>query len=207
MSISNGMPSVGSVTNNITNINYQEAETYAAIGNTISDNTGIPSTLPPNSNSRVVVVNFFGNGSDELLTPPVSPQPIVGGTFNGYLKIQLNLLVKSGFLEDTGDGGMIVLPGGSGLYNTPHAWLDMSSTSNSNNVGFIFGIERGSEILFSQRVTGGRLSNANDRTNISGGGFVNLLEGDKIYVWGCSEKNSEVWIYDCNLGLTLRKGV
>lgn len=206
MSISNGVPSAGTINNNITNINYPESETYMAIGNTVSDNSGTPSTLPPDPSSRILVASFAGNGGDELLTPPVSPQPLTGGDYKGYQKIPLTTLIASGFLSDSGDGGILVGAGGDGLYQTPHAWLDMSSTSNLNNVGFVFGIERGSQIFFSQRVTGGRLSNANDRTNVSGGGFVNLLAGDKIYVWGCAELTGDVWVYDCNLGLVLRKG-
>ena len=50
-----------------------------------------------------------------------------------------------------------------------------------------------------------RASNGQDRTNISGGGFLNgLLAGDKLSVWVASEKNADIVIYDANLGLNLR---
>ena len=195
----------------ITNINnsglnsYIEAETYAAMGNTINDNTGIPSPLPPSASSRIISISFDGNGGDELLTPPISPSPVTGGNYMGYKKVPLSIIVEGGFLSDSGDGGLIVGAGGDGLYNTPNAWLDMSSGSNSNNVGYIFGIERAGQIFFSARVCGGRMAVANDRTNVSGGGFADLIEGDKLHLWGCAERNSELWIYDANIGLVLRK--
>ena len=182
----------------------KQLETHIAIGNTLNDNSGIPSPLPPDPSSRIIAVDFDGNGGDELLTPPVSPQPITGGDYAGYKKIPLSLISKSGYLTETGDGGILVLEGGDGVYSTPHAWLDMSSNTNSNNVGFVFGLERDSEIYFSARVTGGRMANVNDRTNVSGGGYVSALEGDKLYLWGCAELSSQVWIYDANLGLMFR---
>ena len=50
-----------------------------------------------------------------------------------------------------------------------------------------------------------RASNGQDRTNISGGGFLNdLVAGDKLSVWVASEKNADIVIYDANLGLNLR---
>ena len=81
----------------------------------------------------------------------------------------------------------------------------MSCTANGNNIGFIFGIERAGQYIFSQRPTGMRASNGQDRTNISGGGFLNdMLAGDKLSVWVASEKDATITVYDANLGLNLR---
>lgn len=154
--------------------------TYIAVGNTVSDNSGIPSTLPPDPDSRIISIDFAGSG-DELLTPPPTPQPVTGGEYNSYLKIPLELIVKSGNITETGDGGILIQK--AGTYTTPNAWLIMSSSANANNVGFIFGLERDGLIYFTQRVTGGRMANANDLTNVSGGGISQDLKvGDKLYL-------------------------
>lgn len=173
--------------------------TYGAIGNTVSNNTGTPNP------SGIIQISFTGL-NDELLTPPVSPQPLVNPDLNGYKILPLTVITSSGFLSDSGDGGLIVNAGGTGNYETPHAWLDMSSNTNNNHVGFVFGIHRGNEIYFSQRVTGAEMPNSNDRMNVSGGGFVEgLQEGDKLYVYGAAQLTSVVSIYDANLGLTMKK--
>lgn len=170
--------------------------TYIAIGNTVADNSGTPNP------AGVIQVVFAGNGGDELLTPPVSPQPVTGGDYKGYQKIPFTLIEESGELSFVTDH-ILVGANGAGRYNSAHAWVDMSSSATANNVGFIFGIERGGQIFYSPRVTGDRLNAANDRTNVSGGGFVNLQPGDKLTVWGCAEKASTVSIYDANLGLEM----
>lgn len=171
--------------------------TYAAMGNTLSDNTGNPNT------GNLLTFNMTGT-DDELLTPPISPQPTLNPDLNGYIPIPLTTLTASGYLEDSGDGGLLVLTGGKGFYTTPQAWLTMSSDVSNNNVGFIFGIHRGNEIYFSQRITQSEMSAGDDTTNVSGGGFVDLEEGDKLYVYGSAERTATVTLYDCNLGLTMR---
>lgn len=173
------------------------SETYAALGNTLSNNTGVPNP------SGAITLNMTGT-LDEYNTPPVSPQPVVNPDLNGYVRMPLSIIVASGLLSDSGDGGMLVNSGGDGFYTTPQAWLDMSSTASNNTVGFIFGIERGDNLYFSQRVTGSEMASGDDRTNVSGGGFVDLVEGDKIYVYGTSEKDCILTIFDANLGLTMR---
>ncbi len=173
--------------------------TYAALGNTLSNNTGVANP------AGAITINMIGT-LDEYNTPPVSPQPILNVDLNGYVRIPLSVITASGLLSDSGDGGMLVLPNGAGFYTTPQAWLDMASSESNNTVGFIFGIEKtDGNIYFSQRVTGSEMSNGNDRTNVSGGGFVDLEAGDKIYVYGTSERNCILTIFDANLGLTMRK--
>lgn len=171
-------------------------ENRIAIGNTVSDGSGNP------NQAGVLTVNLLGNGGDELLTPPASPQPVTGGNYNGYQPIALELIEQSGALIFD-SGSILVGAGGGGKYRSSHAWIDMSSSAQANNVGFVFGVERGGQLYFSARVTGDRLNQQNDRTNVSGGGFVELQEGDKLTLWGCSELASTVTIYDANLGLEM----
>jgi hypothetical protein len=168
--------------------------TYAALGYTQKQGT---STIP------LVISGLTGTGNEDL-TPPDSPQPLTGGDYKSFEKITGFVEIEaSGFLSISNSEIVI---GQDGDYYSTHAWLDVSCTGNQNNIGFIFGIERGSQIIFSQRPTGMRGSNGQDRTNISGGGFLNSLEsGDKISVWVASENNASITVYDCNLGLNLRK--
>ena len=99
----------------------------------------------------------------------------------------------------------VITVGVAGDYYTTHAFLDLSSGTNSNNVVFIFGVERSGFISFSSRAIGSRAANGDDRTNVSGGGFLpSLLVGDEISIWVASEKTTSITIYDANVGLNLR---
>ncbi|MCP3700994.1 MAG: hypothetical protein GY920_21240 [Aliivibrio sp.] len=168
--------------------------TYAALGYTQKQGS---STIP------LVISGLIGTGNEDL-TPPDSPQPLTGGDYKGFEKI-------TGFVEIEASGSLTIsnseiIVGQGGDYYSTHAWLDVSCNTNQNNIGFIFGIERGNQLIFSQRPTGMRGSNGQDRTNISGGGFLNGLEsGDKISVWVASENTASITVYDCNLGINLRK--
>ncbi len=171
---------------------------FGSFGNTVADGTGIPNT------SGSIDVVFLGNGGDDLLTPPTTPQPVTGGSYNGYLKITGMAEIDSSGEVSVVSGEFLIGSAGAGSYNTPHAYLEVSSSTNNNNVGFIFGIERSGFIHYSQRVTGARVVSSNDRVNISGGGNVTLEVGDKLALWGCSEKAATISILDANLGLQRR---
>lgn len=82
----------------------------------------------------------------------------------------------------------------------------MSSDVTATTVGFVFGIVKASDGLvhFSQRVTGSRMAAQNDRTNTSGGGFVdNLEDGDTLSMWVAADKSATITIYDMNIGLEM----
>jgi hypothetical protein len=171
---------------------------FGSFGNTVADGTGIPNT------SGHLDIVMAGNGGDDLLTPPITPQPVTGGDYKGYVKILGFTEIDSSGAVSVVNGELVIGVGGAGSYNTPHAYLEVSSSTNNNNVGFIFGVERAGFINFSQRVTGSRVVSSNDRVNISGGGNVTLEEGDKLALWGCSEKSATIKILDANLGLQRR---
>lgn len=172
-------------------------KTHASMVHTVANGTG---TTNP---AGVVVITLTGSG-DELLTPPADGQPLTGGNYNGYVK--LNIFTG----DNVGAGALSVVNsefvvgvGGEGQYETPHAYLGLSSSAQNNEVGVIFGIERGGLYYYSQRATGQRMANSNAWTNISGGGDLPLFEGDKVSVWVSSEKNADVSFYDANLGLRM----
>ena len=167
--------------------------TYAALGYTQKTAT---------SNLPLVMTGLIGT-NDENLTPPDTPQPVTGGDYNGY--IQITGFVQIDANESLTISGSEFVVGQDGNYYSSHAWLDVSCSVNTNNLGFVFGIERSNQLSFSTRPTGTRGFNGNNRTNVSGGGFLNNLEvGDKISVWVASENNANITIYDANLGINLR---
>lgn len=169
------------------------ANTYAALGYTQKT---APSSLP------LVMTGLIGT-NNENLTPPDTPQPLTGGDYAGYIKI-------TGFIQIEASGSLTVsnsefIIGQAGNYYSSHAWLDVSCSVNTNNLGFIFGVERSGQLSFSTRPTGTRGFNGDNRTNVSGGGFLNNLQvGDKVSVWVASENDADITIYDCNLGVNLR---
>ena len=169
------------------------ANTYAALGYTQKTAA---------SNLPLVMTGLIGT-NDENLTPPDTPQPLTGGDYAGYIKI-------TGFIEIEASESLTIsnsefVIGQDGNYYSSHAWLDVSCSVNTNNLGFIFGIERDNQLSFSTRPTGTRGFNGDNRTNVSGGGFLNNLQvGDKVSVWVASEKDADITIYDCNLGINLR---
>ena len=167
--------------------------TRASLGNTVATDGVI---------GPIVLV---GTGN-EALPPPSTPQPPTGGAYNGYVELTgLSAISQAGEISITGHE-MIIDSGGDGDYRTPHAWLDISTDTNNNVIGFVFGIEKFGTglVYFSQRVTGERASAQDQATNIAGGGFVPGLEaGDKISVWAAASLGTNLTVYDANLGLEM----
>lgn len=177
----------------VTNAIVTTLQTRAAFGNTV---TGGGSVIP---------ILLTGTG-DALLPPPATPQLVSGGSYNGYERVTgLVQISASGELSVSG-GAIVIGPNGNGSYRTPHAWVDMSANQTATTVGFIFGIVKVSDGLvhFSQRVTGTRMSAQDDRTNVSGGGFIDGLEtGDTLSMWVAADKTATITIYDMNIGLEM----
>tara|TARA_R110002167_G_scaffold89964_3_gene242651 strand:- start:2064 stop:2750 length:687 start_codon:yes stop_codon:yes gene_type:complete len=149
-----------------------------------------------------VTISITGTGTDDLY-PPDNPQPTTGGDYEGYVKITgLSVISEKGGLSVANSE---VTVGIAGDYYTSHAYLDASSAVNTNNIGFTIAVERSGNLNFQQRAIGSRGFNGDNRTNISGGGFLPaLLVGDKLSVWVASSATTTVTIHDANLGLNLR---
>ena len=149
-----------------------------------------------------ITISVTGTGTDDLY-PPDNPQPTTGGDYEGYVKItDLSLISEKGGLSVASSE---VTVGIAGDYYTSHAYLDASSALNTNNIGFTLAIERSGNLNFQQRAIGSRGFNGDNRTNISGGGFLpSLLVGDKISVWVASADTTTITVHDANLGINLR---
>lgn len=166
--------------------------TKAAFGNTVV------------SQGILSIPSLVGTGNPAL-PPPTDGQPTTGGNYNGYIRVPFTKILDSDELVVVGDE-MVVGVNGAGDFNTPHAWIDMSANTNATIVGFIFAIEKASDglLYFSDRVVSQRAAAQDLVTNISGGGFVSGLEaGDKVSTWVASSLNTDVTIYDANVGLKM----
>ena len=149
-----------------------------------------------------ITISITGTGTDDLY-PPDNPQPTTGGDYEGYVKVTgLSVISEKGGLSVASSE---VTVGIAGDYYTSHAYLDASSAQNTNNIGFTIAVERSGNLIFQQRAIGSRGFNGDNRTNISGGGFLpNLLVGDKISVWVASADTTTITVHDANLGINLR---
>ena len=143
-----------------------------------------------------------GTGTSDLF-PPSSPQPVTGGDYNGYIKINGFVSIEESGTLSVSNGDVVI--GMSGDYFTSNAWIDVSCSVNTTTLGFLFSIERNDEYIFSGRPVGSRGFNGDNRTNISGGGLLsNLQAGDKVGVWVASENASNITVYDCNIAINTR---
>ena len=149
-----------------------------------------------------ITISITGTGTDDLY-PPDNPQPTTGGDYEGYVKVTgLSVISEKGGLSVANSE---VTVGIAGDYYTSHAYLDASSAVNTNNIGFTLAVERSGNLIFQQRAIGSRGFNGDNRTNISGGGFLpGALVGDKISVWVASSATTTVTVHDANLGINLR---
>ena len=169
--------------------------TKAELGNTVKTDGVIPIQLTGTLNT--------------ILTPPETPQPLTGGDYNNYKQVVGLSSISSSGAVSVVDGAFVIGEGGAGDYQTPHAWIGSSVSTNNTVFGFIFAVEKANSGLlnFSQRVAGIRGSEQSLLTNISGGGFINSLEvGDKLTVWVAASKTSTVNISDSNIGLQMVLG-
>ena len=167
--------------------------TRASLGNTVA------------TDGVIGPVALTGTG-DEQLPPPNTPQPPTGGNYNGYVPIAAFSVITESGQTTVVDYEFVIGVNGAGDYRTPHAWLDIATSTNANVIGFVFGILKASDglLYFSQRVTGERGAAQDLPSNISGGGFIENLEpGDRISVWAACSVSANLTIYDANLGIEM----
>lgn len=178
--------SLSSVQANIVNV----MKTTAALGNTVKTYGALTS------------MSLVGTG-DSTLPPPDNPQPLTGGDYNGYQKVTgLNVIKEGGYLT-VSNNEFIVGAGGSGEYSAPIAWVDVIANLKDTTVGFVFARETDSMLYFSQRPVGNKTKTANSQTNLAGGGFISLTEGDKLSLWVACDTNCDLTITDMNIGLKM----
>lgn len=139
--------------------------------------------------------NLVGTGSD-VLPPPSTAQPPVGGSYNGYTKVggfvverASNLIVMNSEIEITRTGTYIVSVG----------WGTFRHSQNNSAVAFVLGIERDGLVVFSQRPTGHRVANGSQISNVSGGGSLDAQAGDRLSVWVATDVSGSITISNANV--------
>lgn len=162
----------------------------ASIGNTVK------------TDGALATMSMIGT-SDATLPPPDNPQPTTGGSYNGYQKVTgLSTIKEGGYLTVVGDE-FVVGAGGAGDYSAPIAWIDVVSSLKDTTIGFVFAVETAGQLYFSQRPVGNKTKQADSQTNLGGGGFLTLADGDKLSLWVAADTDSDITITDMNIGLKM----
>lgn len=146
-------------------------------------------------------ITVVGTGSDQLV-PPSTPQDPDTGNFSGYEKVTSWVLERSEGVTFA-DGELTILT--KGIYKASIGWGNFRHTQNNATVGFVFGIERGGLISFSQRPTSSKVPNLGDIGNISGGGTFEAEAGDKLSVWLASNISGDVKVINANVSIFIHK--
>jgi hypothetical protein len=164
---------------------------YATMAITQRDtNDGSPFTL-------AVLAHPSGNST---LNPPSAPVVAGAGPFGGYYKV--TAFISEGLSKEITVSGSaeLVIPSNivSAVMMAPVAWAGFRHSGNGATVGFVIGIERAGQIIFSQRPTSSKQPNGGDIENVSGGGQVSVLAGDKISAWVASDTAGTVTMGNAN---------
>lgn len=146
-------------------------------------------------NNITVLAHPSGNST---LNPPSAP--VAGtsndGPFGGYYKI--SAFIQEGSIKElTIANGEFTVPN-DGVYIVPIGWSGFRHTANNATIGFVIGIERAGQMIFSQRPTSSKQPNLGDIENVSGGGQVTALAGDKISAWLASDTNGDITVGNSN---------
>tara|TARA_R110000851_G_scaffold158030_2_gene300916 strand:+ start:2511 stop:3089 length:579 start_codon:yes stop_codon:yes gene_type:complete len=166
---------------------------YGAITVTQSD------TGDTNTANQIAVLSH-PSGTD-VLNPPSSPVVAGPGPFNGYYKLT-GYVAEAPLKEVIVVNGELIVPVHA-LYKSTAAWAGFRHTANNVTVAFVFGLEQGGQIFFSQRPTTGYQAAVGVLTNIAGGGKLEALAGAKVSVWVASNKSGTLTLGNSNISIEM----
>ena len=158
---------------------------YGAITVTQSD------TGDTNTANQIAVLSH-PSGTD-VLNPPSSPV--------GYYKLT-GYVAEAPLKEVIVVNGELIVPVHA-LYKSTAAWAGFRHTANNVTVAFVFGLEQGGQIFFSQRPTTGYQAAVGVLTNIAGGGKLEALAGAKVSVWVASNKSGTLTLGNSNISIEM----
>ena len=147
-------------------------------------NDGSPNTI-------AVVAHPSGNSTLNPLSAPVAGASN-DGPFGGYYKISA-FIAEGSIKEFTIANAEFTVPN-DGVYIVPIGWAGFRHSANGSTIGFVIGIERAGQMIFSQRPTSSKQPNLGDIENVSGGGQVTALKGDKLSAWVASDTTVTITI-------------
>lgn len=150
-------------------------------------------TTDPSPN--IIAVTAHPSGTD-VLNPPSAPVTAGPGPFGGYHKVSA-FLAEGSSSEITVASAEFTIPN-DGVYIVPVGWAGFRHSVNNSTVGFVIGIERAGQIIFSQRPTSSKQPNGGDLENVSGGGQVTAVAGDKLSAWVASDNTGDITIGNSN---------
>jgi len=144
-------------------------------------------------------VTVVGTGSD-LLYPPSAPVAAGSGPFDGFYKVGgfvLDIAKEITFANDT------LTLHNDGVFSGYIGWANFRHTANGSTVGFVFGVERAGQLIFSQRPTSAKAPNLGDLVNVSGGGVINGLANDILSLWVASDTDGTITIPNGNISFQM----
>lgn len=167
---------------------------YATMAITQRDtNDGSPYTIP-------VVAHPSGNST---LNPPSTPVAAGPGPFGGFYKI--TAFIAEGVAKELSITGSaeIEVPNNitDAVMIVPIGWAGFRHSSNGATVGFVIGVERAGQLVFSQRVTSSKQPNGGDIENVSGGGQIVVEAGDKLSAWVASDTAGTITVGNSNFSI------
>lgn len=142
-----------------------------------------------------IVVAAHPSGTSRL-NPPLTPVTAGAGPFGGYYRVT-GFVAEGSAKEIVVSGDELVIPT-DGVYIIPVGWAGFRHSFNNATIGFVLGVERAGQIIFSQRPTSSKQPTGGDIENISGGGQVTSLADDKISVWVASDIAGTITIGNAN---------
>lgn len=145
-------------------------------------------------NDIAVTAHPSGNS---ILNPPSSPVTAGPGPFGGYHKVTAYL--AEGIAKELSVVSAEMIIPNDGIFVVPVAYASFRHTANNATVALVFGIERAGQISFSQRPVSSKQPNLGDVANISGGGQLPSLNGDKMSVWVASDTTGTITIGNSNV--------
>lgn len=142
-------------------------------------------------------IALVGTGAPEL-APPVAPQPLTGGNYEGYVKVTGFSLERANNMQVVGNE---IVAEFNGVYIVSVGWGTFRHSANNATVAFVLAVERAGTLSFSQRPTGDRVANLGDPSNVSGGGTIELLKDDKLSVWVATDVSGNVVLSNANVSI------
>jgi hypothetical protein len=149
----------------------------------------------PEPNTIVVAAHPSGSST---LNPPAGPSTGTSddGPFGGYYKISA-FIQEGSIREFTVANAEFTVPN-DGVYIVPIGWAGFRHSLNNATISFVIGIERDGQMFFSQRPTSSKQPNGGDIENVSGGGQVTSLKGDKLSAWVASDTAGTITLGNSN---------
>lgn len=165
-------------------------------------------TFTPAYGTMAITQRDTNDASPNVIT--VAAHPSGTSTLNPPASVASGATVASGYYKVTGwvldgenesmtlsDNALVSTDGG--VFLTTAAWGSFRHSQNNATVAFVFGIDNGTTITFSQRPTADKQANIGDVSNAAGGGKARIPAGGKVSVWIASDIAGDITLGNANV--------